>query len=91
MPYISKDNRPYAEQAPLNVGELTYAITRVCLGYLDDEEHLNFEAIGQVIAALEASKLEFYRRVVAPYEDVKKVENGDVYKEDGYWGSYIND
>lgn len=31
------------------------------------------------IGALEAAKLEFYRRVVAPYEDKKIFDNGDVY------------
>lgn len=29
--------------------------------------------------AIEAAKLEFYRRVVAPYEDQKLLDNGDVY------------
>jgi hypothetical protein len=32
-----------------------------------------------VIGALEACKLEFYRRVVSLYEDKKKEINGDVY------------
>jgi len=33
-----------------------------------------------VIGALEACKLEFYRRAVVPYEDKKIKENGDVYE-----------
>jgi hypothetical protein len=32
-----------------------------------------------VVGALEACKLEFYRRVVTPYEENKMKENGDVY------------
>lgn len=35
----------------------------------------------QVLRALKDAKLEFYRRVVAPYEDLKIKENGDVYEE----------
>ena len=29
--------------------------------------------------ALEGAKLEFYRRIVAPYEELKIKENGEVY------------
>jgi len=31
------------------------------------------------MGVLECIKQEFYRRAVAPYEDKKKEENGDVY------------
>lgn len=37
--------------------------------------HPEFDALG----ALECCKLEFYRRVAAPYEDSKIISNGDVY------------
>ncbi len=33
------------------------------------------------MGALEGSKLEFYRRIAAPYENKKMKENGDVYEE----------
>jgi len=33
------------------------------------------------MGALEGAKLEFYRRVVVPYEEKKMKENGDVYNE----------
>ena len=36
--------------------------------------------IGDVVNAMECAKLEFYRRVAAPYEDTKIKENGDVYR-----------
>ncbi len=32
-----------------------------------------------VVGALECAKLELYRRMVAPYENGKIAENGDVY------------
>lgn len=40
-----------------------------------------------VLAALEAAKLEFYRRQVAPYEDKKIESNGDVFR--GEFEKYI--
>jgi hypothetical protein len=33
----------------------------------------------EVVGVLECAKLEIYRRIAAPYEDKKIVENGDVY------------
>ncbi len=32
-----------------------------------------------LIGVLESAKLELYRRMIAPYEDVKMKENGDCY------------
>ena len=63
---------------PLNPGELNYAFTRMALGYI--ERHgKDYQHISEVIGALECAKLEFYRRLAAPYEDTKIAENGDVY------------
>ena len=33
----------------------------------------------QLIGVLECAKLELYRRLVTPYEDIKITDNGDVY------------
>jgi len=35
--------------------------------------------INEVIGVLECAKLELYRRVAAPYEERKRIENGEVY------------
>jgi hypothetical protein len=80
MPYIKKSHRLRAGkgEAPINSGELNYALTRLIVGYLDDNG-LDYQNINDCIGALEGCKLEFYRRVVAPYEDYKKEENGDVF------------
>lgn len=55
----------------------------VSCGELSDEiyqELENYESeMGDLLGAIEAAKLEFYRRVAAPYEDKKCMENGDVY------------
>ncbi len=63
--------------APGNPGELNYCLTRLCIEYAGS--HPNYERLNAIIGALEACKLEFYRRMVAPYEDGKIRENGDVY------------
>jgi hypothetical protein len=39
----------------------------------------SYQSINDVLGALEGAKLEFYRRIAAPYEDTKIQENGDVY------------
>jgi hypothetical protein len=39
---------------------------------------LRYYHINKAIGVLECIKLEFYRRVAAPYEDVKIKESGDV-------------
>lgn len=44
------------------------------MGYNQDE----LMAINDCIGACEGAKLEFYRRVASPYEDVKIKQNGDV-------------
>lgn len=63
---------------PALPGELNYVITKLCCEYALGGP-LNYEVINDVIGALEGAKMEFYRRIVAVYEDQKKEENGDVY------------
>lgn len=62
-----------------SAGDLNYAITKLITHYLDNFGH-RYEHFNAVIGVLECAKLEVYRRVVAPYEDEKKEENGDVYQ-----------
>jgi hypothetical protein len=81
MPYIKWKRRmdilpgemPHAETA----GELNYIITWLVKDYLDDNP--NYERFNSAVGVLESAKLELYRRKVAPYEDEKIKENGDVY------------
>jgi len=82
MPYI-KDRRKQLSPckhhvaSAKNAGELNYQITRLCHRYLTDNG-VEYKNINDVLGALEGAKLEFYRRVVAPYEDIKIRENGDL-------------
>ncbi len=78
MPYIPKEDR---EEAPIrlaNAGELNFAITGLIKAYIRTHG-LRYQFINDVVGALEGAKLEFYRRVVAPFETQKQAQNGDVY------------
>jgi hypothetical protein len=79
MPYIDpKDRDVNAAHYPHNAGELNYAITLLIRDYFRSNGG-RYQQINDIIGALEGAKAEFYRRVVAPYEDIKIRENGDVY------------
>jgi uncharacterized protein DUF6899 len=80
MPYIKKEDRVHVDLAyPTNAGELNYAITCLCRDYFHTHGG-RYQQVNDVVGALEGAKLEFYRRVAAPYEDQKILENGDVYR-----------
>lgn len=87
MPYIKSENRKKYEKVlrelvdimktlpPEEVdGELNYVVTKI----LKDVYPLRYFHINKAVGVLECIKLEFYRRVAAPYEDLKIKESGDV-------------
>lgn len=79
MPYIKKEQRKYVIiSGALNAGELNYEITQIINRYLIKKEE-KYQTYNDIIGALEGAKLELYRRKIAPYEDLKIKENGDVY------------
>ena len=79
MPYIKQEKRPMAEVAvACDSGTLNYQLSMKCLDYM--EEHgKGYDVFNDIIGALESCKLEFYRRIIVPYENEKIEENGDVY------------
>ena len=83
MPYLEPERRAELDAGAdaRNVGELTYQITSVVCEYREirARDEMHFADHAEIIAALECSKLEYYRRVVEPYENVKIVANGDVF------------
>jgi len=89
MPYINKERREGFDvldrvESIRTTGELNYALTRLCFLYLEDcgalkGEVISYKHFNEVIGALECAKQEFYRRLVVPYEDDKRLQNGDVY------------
>lgn len=60
-------------------GDLNFAITKMIRWYLDEVKNHDYESYNEVVGVLECCKLEFYRRMAAPYEEEKIDENGDVY------------
>lgn len=84
MPYIESYVRKYFETAGLDnletgsPGELNYCITRLLVMYMKNNGE-SYKTINDCVGALECAKLELYRRVAAPYEDLKIQDNGDVY------------
>jgi len=81
MPYIKQTDRDTLEigtRRTDTAGELNYTFTVFALDYIQ-RKGLSYQHINDVLGALDGAKLEFYRRLAAPYEDKKIAENGDVY------------
>ena len=87
MPYIKVDKRNKYNKVlkdllqilkalpPEEVdGELNYVVTKI----LKEVYPLRYFHINKAIGVLECIKLEYYRRIAAPYEDSKIQESGDV-------------
>lgn len=79
MPYIKKEGRARAATNPETPGELNYAITKIILRYLFLQGDPKYATFNDVIGVLGCIHSELYRRMVAPYENLKISENGDVY------------
>lgn len=83
MPYIKKEDKGFAVAGKIDyevietAGELQYAMALMFKSYIARKD-LNYQNCNDVMGALAGAQMEFYRRVVAPYEDVKIEENGDV-------------
>ena len=78
MPYIKQSDRDEATACgPSTPGELNYAITSLVHNFVMSDV-VNYSAINEAIGVLECAKLELYRMVAAPYEDIKRKENGPV-------------
>lgn len=78
MPYIPQIRRDAAATAPVNAGELNYQLILMVTNYIS-RVGLKYSTLNDIMGALEGCKLEFYRRVVAPYEETKRTQNGDVF------------
>lgn len=83
MPYIEPERKtildPYINEVfPQSLGELNYCITRLALNWLERNAK-NYTNMQNVHGCMGCAQAEFYRRMLAPYEDIKKGQNGDVY------------
>jgi len=77
MPYITQPERE-SGIAPQTPGQLTYRFTLLIVEYLRNKG-IRYATFSDILGALEGTKLEFYARIVRPYENGKKKLNGDVY------------
>jgi hypothetical protein len=86
IPYIKEFHRPAYHDAISQIVELTkgtqdrdgflnYVISTIITACYDKK----YTDLNAAIGMLECAKLEFYRRVVASYEDQKCFDNGDVF------------
>ncbi len=83
MPYIDKVERDkitkWLERALGEIdtkGQLCFAIYYLMKEFA--ERRMNFDNASNSLIAADCAKLEFYRRIMAPYEDKKIEENGDI-------------
>jgi hypothetical protein len=87
MPYIEAKTRNILDH-PLHelgavvpgfsIGVLNYVVVKLCLKWLKNRSR-DYETLNAIVGMLECVKLELFRRVVAPYEDGRCGENGDVF------------
>lgn len=84
MPYILKKQREkYRIGGKAHIptpGELTYLLVHLVRIYMKDKPD-SYQIFNEVVGCLECCKQEFYRRIMAPYEDQKLKDNGDVFEE----------
>lgn len=88
MPYITQDARKKFTQYNLehigleceSEGELNYVLTKICIGFLAKKSVIKYSFLNAIIGVLECCKLEFYRKIVSNYEQVKEKENGEIYE-----------
>jgi hypothetical protein len=80
MPYIEKNKREELfDRDPETAGELQYLIAEMIQSYITDNGPYNYQTLNDVMGALAGAQMEFYRKVVAPYENKKEILNGSVY------------
>jgi hypothetical protein len=91
MPYIKPEKRDKITETGGRVdgtvihsneiecaGDLNYAFTMLAIDYYR-RKGLSYQSFNDIVGAFVCAKDEFERRVVAPYEQDKIEESGDVY------------
>lgn len=88
MPYIKPDARLKFDEGiadllgalqtedEVKMGEVNYVISTILWSLFKENESYSFG--NDLMGALECVKQEFYRRQLAPYEDKKIKDNGDI-------------
>jgi hypothetical protein len=87
MPYIKQEDRYNEEEEnamralvarlqSADAGHINYVFSTIVWTLFERQK--NYQRANDLLGVLEAVKLEFYRRKVAPYENLKQAANGDV-------------
>jgi len=87
MPYIKPHNREFFDKitdelfrilkiTDFSAGEINYVISRLLWKIFESKKC--YSTANALVGVLECIKLEFYRRKILKYEDIKKKENGDI-------------
>jgi len=85
MPYIKQEDRQWLvgvedaleDSGVATAGEIQYVISLVIKEYLRNKD-LRYHTFNDVMGALSGAQQEFYREVVAPYEDLCIEKNGGI-------------
>lgn len=80
MPYLENGVRESLADGrlPMTGGELNYLISTMIDQFIT-RKGLSYTTVNEAFGALACVQQEVYRRVVAPYEDIKSKTNGDVF------------
>lgn len=75
-PWSNPQNRDISNAELLDIcGDVNYCFSRILGGLVGPA---SYSKIALITGVLENIKQEFYRRLAAPYEDKKIIENGDI-------------
>lgn len=84
MPYVKGEVRErldkWLDDRPIttDAGSITYIFYKIAMQEIQLNWGANYAAHALMYGVLETCKQELYRRLTAPYENKKLVENGDV-------------
>lgn len=86
MPYIRKNDVLRINSGLDNVlmastGELTYAINRLMMNYVNQHGQMDYAMSSSLMASCHDAADEWARQVHHKYEDHKKRDNGDVFQD----------
>jgi len=89
MPYIKQELRHKLENSIISTarslsnlewkkGNVNFAISTILKLWIQ-EKGISYDILSDITGVLNDVKTEFERKVVAPYEDNKEKENGEIY------------
>jgi len=89
MPYINRRRRTEIDegQFPQTPGDLSYVFTAAIIKYIDTHStvpragprKVTSQIISDICGAWKMTETEFIRQLIIPFEEGKRLENGDLY------------